>query len=422
MSRHHIAGLISAVQERVRPHDRIPTEGVTIPDSASESFDVRLDERTSFVVPPDSQRAMPPDWVLMSALGDRDSSTVIPLEVDDEVTIEADQEGDVLQLPSEAERSTRNPGTPAFEALAYYLPFHFYRSCWGIYIKASGVLQLTQSIVARTDVARNFLQKDEKWIVSYAYKCLLLHEYFHHMAEIACSRLEYAIATATNWGTDHYSKFFTDPVAGYVEEAVANAYLVRSIDQHYSIKITPNIDPVIYRHVRHCLLVAMEYQPDPYNKFRLFLDNDRYGRGRDLLIDRMCSPWGVALRLSHRPMPGTVLGAGMYFAGINFATTQCPTYLVVDTQSVRIGRPFPKTMGLEVFVYANDHLPPHIHVQDLNKARGHTVRYLWPSLNSYSPEERLPSQLEKHLKAYAQQYGPQISARIHATYGAAAAQ
>jgi hypothetical protein len=122
------------------------------------------------------------------------------------------------------------------------------------------------------------------------------------------------------------------------------------------------------------------------------------------------------------PSPSTILGSAIYFADVTPMATYCPTYLVLDAtrRLLRVGKPFPKSLGLQVIVHTQDHPPPHIHVQDLNR-RGEDVRYLWPSLEPYSPDKRLSSQSEKNLKDYVSQYYLAISARVQATYAVAVA-
>jgi hypothetical protein len=119
-------------------------------------------------------------------------------------------------------------------------------------LRAAGILELVQCIVDR-----DFLYKYERWIVSFAAKALFLHEFFHHAVEVSCSRLEYPFSTTLpNWGTDQYSRYFNDRIGSYAEEAMANAYLARSIDRYY--RESPITD---YAVAKHGLLKAMDYQP-----------------------------------------------------------------------------------------------------------------------------------------------------------------
>jgi hypothetical protein len=287
--------------------------------------------------------------------------------------------------------------------LAYYLPFHFYRDRWGIYIRDMGILELASHIVSN-----DWLSDDEEWLIGFAAKCLFLHEFFHHSTEVACSRLEYPLPAA-RLGNDHYTPYFKDNVASYIEEAVANAYVARNIDKYYQ---NPPPGRRMYTRVKSGLLGVMSRQPKPYSEFREFVGNGRFARARDLLIDGMYHPW-----LSNRP--SMLLGAGIYFADITPVATYCPLYLVVDSPDrlIRIGKPFPKAMGLQVFVRSPDHPPPHIHVRNLDN--GEETRYPWPSLKPYEGDIRFSTRLEKNLRAYTKEHRAEITKRISSVLAAA---
>jgi hypothetical protein len=214
-----------------------------------------------------------------------------------------------------------------------------------------------------------------------------------------------------HWPKEDYTSYFDDRGASYLEEAMANAYLARSIGRSYRNLPVPGL-------LLDALLRAMDRQPEPYNQYRWFLGNERHARGRDELIDRMYIFLRAWLRLSGYPTPLDVLGSAMYFAGVTPTASPCPAYLVVDkaSQFIRIGKPFPKSMGLEVIVYSNDHRPAHIHVRDLNRP-DRDFKYSWPSLEPCSPDKRLPSALEKNLRDYVGKHRSSISARIQNTYG-----
>jgi hypothetical protein len=229
---------------------------------------------------------------------------------------------------------------------------------------------------------------------------------FIYQTEIACSRLEYPLPT-TLFGLDRYTTYFFDRAGSYVEEAVANAFTARKIADHYS----KSAASVRYGPVMMALMTAMDHQPEPYSKFRYFLDAEQLANGRDLLIDRMYEPWlSGKLRLSK------ILSSALYYAEIAPGATYCPTYLVLDTKKIiYAGKPFPKERGLRVVTHSRDHPPPHIHVEDLN--RGFSTRYLWPDLRPYPGDEKLPRAMEDHLKTYVERYRDQIAQRLHGIYG-----
>jgi hypothetical protein len=150
----------------------------------------------------------------------------------------------------------------------------------------------------------------------------------------------------------------------------------------------------------------MDRQPGPYAQYRDFVRDDDYSSGRDGLITDMFDPW--------LPQSGSILGSSMYFANVTPLTSPYPLYLVLDHRKLRAARPFPKDKGLQVFVYSNDHKPEHIHVQDLNGRL--RTRYLWPSLDPYPNDPRLPRRKENDLKAYVAAYSRGLSERIAAVY------
>ena len=108
----------------------------------------------------------------------------------------------------------------------------------------------------------------------------------------------------------------------------------------------------------------------------------------------------------------------MYFAEVTPVVSDYPLYLVLDRHGshLRIARPFPKMLGLQVFVYSNDHTPVHIHVRDLDGDI--STRYLWPSLDPYPDDKRLSRRKEDNLKSDVAQISQDLAERISAVYGA----
>jgi hypothetical protein len=86
-------------------------------------------------------------------------------------------------------RSFQGLTTPSFDVLAYYLPFHFYRNRWGIYINASGALEL-----ARCLTNRGFLYKREQGLIG-GLRGLLLAPRVYIIAEppLAEGRLHFVL-------------------------------------------------------------------------------------------------------------------------------------------------------------------------------------------------------------------------------------
>jgi hypothetical protein len=117
-----------------------------------------------------------PDWV-----GGAADETRVPAEADNPITIEG-------RVPMPHEPQPAADGTTA-EMLAYYLPFHFYRTAWGIYIRSAGVWALARRLALPKKLP-------DANVLASAYNLLLDHERLHFFAEYASSRVEVVTAGA----------------------------------------------------------------------------------------------------------------------------------------------------------------------------------------------------------------------------------
>lgn len=88
-----------------------------------------------------------------------------------------------------ARRPDRLPPPGDVDALAWYLPFHYYGPSWGIYIKEAEVLRLAGLIKQRLGGPPSDPQEAEQ-LVRAAFSILYLHEAFHHKVESFSTRLE----------------------------------------------------------------------------------------------------------------------------------------------------------------------------------------------------------------------------------------
>src|SRR5690606_14422991 len=89
-----------------------------------------------------------------------------------------------------------------------------------------------------------------------------------------------------------------------------------------------------------------------------------------------------------------------------------PQYLVRDTRQrgIHVVKRFPKSYGMEVRVYSNDHKPPHFHILDTHgKLLG---RYTWPDLKPMSGDAKLSRRHMKGLMEYLRDWGPDIKERL----------
>lgn len=106
---------------------------------------------------PDNGRPPIPTW-----LEDR-GTTAVEIGADDELETEGD-------INPDSDDYLENPG---IDALAYYLPFHFYRKGWGTYVRAVGIYALARRISYRGRVSRTTL--------NIAFKILIEHERMHFL-------------------------------------------------------------------------------------------------------------------------------------------------------------------------------------------------------------------------------------------------
>lgn len=114
---------------------------------------------------------------------------------------------------------------PPPDALAFYLPFHYFHpTWWGIYIVLEGMHDLAQFIWTRS---RPHLSFDEALVVSRVF--LYAHEAFHHNVEAFATRLE--VTHRKPLYCDGFEKLYRATVGKdtCVEEALASAHGYRRV-------------------------------------------------------------------------------------------------------------------------------------------------------------------------------------------------
>lgn len=313
-----------------------------------------------------------PDWLA----GATAETTEV---IEGEITIRT--EGDMLADSPAPQEDSRNP-----DDLAFYLPFHFYRDSWGIYVRASGVWMLATEFndAPRIDDLR------------FSYDALLWHERFHFLAEYAASRLE--VVTSES----RYAEYFRVKEAALLEEAAANAQAFKSVRPRSSRRL-------------RALENWMSNQPPGYRDFKQYLP-PRFEEALRAAAWQMFRAPSKNRKL--RSIPGmNALRHGCHpaeflFAGIDWILS--PTFIILDASVpwLKITKPFPKQFGLQLYVFPNDHKPPHIHI-DCPPGREFT-RYLWPELKPYPGDARLRKSDEKGLYRYVAIHGNAIATKIAA--------
>ena len=81
---------------------------------------------------------------------------------------------------------------------------------------------------------------------------------------------------------------------------------------------------------------------------------------------------------------------------------------------LKSAKPFPKQLGMQVFVYTRDHLPAHIHVEFLD---GKSVRLEWPGLTPLRGDPALSGREERDVATYVKTYQPEILGKLRKAFG-----
>jgi len=312
-------------------------------------------------------RPIPPDW-----LEDRER-VVAPFGQGLVLILEGDSEPISMPLDDLHEEP---------DSLAYYLPFHFYRDQWGIYLRGSGLVVLASYLkgapVSRADTA--FLEMSRR--------LLFEHEILHFIAEVACSRAEITAKQRL------YESYFTNTAASPHEEALANASAHnRSLRGHTS-------------HLRARADRWMSGQGPGYRDFPRWKGPRRFELGCRRAAHYMTAPVR-GVRALPAGEPAEFLFEGARRVGV-------PTYCVLDLATLGVMRPFPKAYGMQIQVHTKDHPPPHIHIE---MPPGHDfTRYEWPTLMPLKGDQKLSGADKKSLVKYLEEYGDTIDGKVRAVY------
>ena len=137
------------------------------------------------------------------------------------------------------ESITRNAPLPAdaleskkgiWDVIAWYVPFHFDRYDWGIYMRHDGLKWLAGQLLRHwSRLGRPLNRKTlPGLLLKGAYSSLFAHEHFHHRVESMATRLEYTLRYPLY---QPYTDIVYEPALGtdaVLEEALANTYMVNA--------------------------------------------------------------------------------------------------------------------------------------------------------------------------------------------------
>jgi hypothetical protein len=310
-----------------------------------------------------------PDW-----LQNADQEALVTITAEEQVALE------------EQINNLRTPVVPSaqetIDTLAYYVPFHFDRSRWGIYSKASGIVHVAVALKAGP------VASVDKSVLELSRKILFEHEFFHFAAEIACSRAE---VVARNHCTIAIS---STAMRHPHEEALANshAYTKALAGQ------VPALKSAVATWMTNLAVIAISGTGLPVSV---------------LSMDVVAQPIHATACFGTADIS---LGWASRVSVLYAAKIVGATRILLDLESLRILKPFPKFEGMRVIVHTNDHPPPHFHVE---RPPGQDItRYLWPEVKPYPGDKQLSASEEKDLRGYLDRFGEKIGQKIQVVYSA----
>jgi hypothetical protein len=326
------------------------------------------------------ERPPVPDW-----LPEEDDASVIPVGGEDALCLEE-------ELPSAGTEGGRASNSVTIDTLAYYLPYHFYESRWGIYLKTSGIL-LVGSLLKDGSLS---LGDDD--LLQLARRILFEHEFFHFVAETACARAEVVAKTRL------YDVYYPHRYAAPHEEALANAHSFR--------RALVGQPP----HIKKIVSTWMDGQGHGYRDYRLWKGRKRFDEGCRRSAHYMLQPLGTvalpsaATRVGRgagsRRGAGSVAPADFLFAMPTRRSV--PICLVHDDTRVGILKALPIYAGMRVWAHTREHPPPHFHIY--RPPEMHLTRYLWPwrQLTPFPGDYKLSRSEERILRRYLEKHGGKL--------------
>jgi hypothetical protein len=270
------------------------------------------------------------------------------------------------------------------DALGFYVPFHFYRDAWGMYIRDSGVKYLACVLKGGA-----LTPGDESYLAT-AESILREHEMWHAATEVACTRAELLARRSM------YREYFSDKDASEHEEALANAHAVRQCFRGNTDSMRVELEKWMHR------------QGPGYCDYARWLPTHSFSRGQNTAARFMTTA-------SPKPAPKAA-GAPhsfLYRGVLSYPSMPVTRILDLDSSDASVVRPFPKQFGLQVLVYTRDHEPAHFHIL---LSAGEETRYRWPELVPYDGDTRLTGSNEKSFRKYWNAHRSGIESKLITVY------
>ena len=199
------------------------------------------------------------------------------------------------------------------EALAWYRSYHYGTSHkWGISMRREGIYYLAKYLQGEHYKASSYLDIDVLDFIQIAFNYLQLHEYFHFIADIACTVVELSQHNALY--RRYFSEVYTQKNDKF-EEAIANAYASRMMQR---------------QGVAEPLKQFMLHQPPFYNAYGHWTGRRAFQYGRQKLAGLMCP----SLAGTSGVVPGSELLFRIDHADLDYQDV--PIYLETSKAATRI--------------------------------------------------------------------------------------
>lgn len=198
----------------------------------------------------------------------------------------------------------------SIDALAWYVSFHNTEHEWGIFIPMSSVHYLGDKLFKRLG-----MKADKR--VHVAFEMLLHHERFHFWTDYALTQYELAFDTAL--ATPLHEQLHAQGRYLEIEEALANAYMVR--------KVSGMLSPRQLQRLRDDIVQA----PAGYRDALPYADDPReYWRGLDEVMKSFAGIRGLALQ-GNLPI-GLLEWRAPYLEESQIAFGDCPVHVFLDQE------------------------------------------------------------------------------------------
>lgn len=222
----------------------------------------------------------------------------------DDWDIDGELEHEIFESASEIDVSTPEE----WDVCAWYQPIHFHGYDWGIFIKEQCLMRLARKICFETGINTQSLQPRQraifaKGLLRTAFSVFYHHELYHHKTE--CLGLRFHAVQRRSSYLGYFNTVYK-PATGtdlQIEEALANAYMHRAVDQ------SPWVSASLAKAARTYLDKSFPRNPPGYRLAPHYLSNHNFESGQrrffSQVLEGLPNPthhqlyWNMAPRINH---------------------------------------------------------------------------------------------------------------------------